>query len=192
MFPFCISDLREYFTGYFPDIEDIDWTSWYYKPGMPDYKPEFDRSLVLACWKVAEKWLQYDQGHLQDSDFSPEDLTDLTAPQVQEFLSYLLQKPAMKVTTVQKMDEVYRLSESLNCEILFHFLRLGLRARWEPAVEKTLGFLKTMGRLKFVRPLYRDLARWEEKKGLAIDFFTINKHLLMSMVTDGVMKDLHI
>ena len=29
-------------------------------------------------------------------------------------------------------------------------------------------------------------------QGLAIDFFTTNKHLLMSMVTDGVMKDLHI
>ena len=79
MFPFCISHLREYFTGHFPDTEDIDWTSWYYKPGMPDYKPEFDRSLVLACWTLAEKWLQYELGHLQDSDFSPEDLTDLSA-----------------------------------------------------------------------------------------------------------------
>ena len=159
---------------------------------MPDYKPEFDRTLVLACWKLGDKWLQYEQGHLLDSDFSPEDLTDLSAPQVQEFLSYLLQKPALKATAVQRMDEVYQLSESPNCEILFRFLRLGLRAKWEPSVDKTLGFLKTMGRLKFVRPLYRDLARWEEKKPLAIDFFTKNKHLLMSMVVDGVMKDLTI
>ena len=155
-------------------------------------KPDFDRSLVLACWKLAEKWLQAEQDSLLDSDFSPSDLTDLSAPQVQECLSYLLQKPALKATTVQRMDEVYQLSESLNCEILFRFLRLGLRARWEPSVDKTLGFLKTMGRLKFVRPLYRDLARWEEKKELARDFFTNNKHLLMSMVADGVMKDLNI
>ena len=188
-----LSDCREYFTGYFPDTAGIDWASWYYKPGMPDFKPEFDRSLVLACWRLADRWLQYDQEAQQlDSDFSPEDLTELSATQVQEFLSYLLQKPALKDATVQRMDEVYQLSDSPNCEILFRFLRLGLRSRWEPAVDKTLGFLLTMGRLKFVRPLYRDLAKWEEKKKLTIDFFTKNKHLLMSMVVDGVMKDLNI
>ena len=159
---------------------------------MPDYKPEFDRSLVLACWKLADKWLLYDQGQLLDSDFSPEDLTDLSAPQVQEFLSYLLQKTVLKAATVQRMNEVYQLSDSLNCEILFRFFRLGLRSKWEPSVDRTLGFLQTMGRLKFVRPLYRDLGKWEDKKKLAIDFFTKNKHLLMSMVADGVLKDLHI
>ena len=80
---------------------------------MPDYKPEFDCSLVLACWRLAEKWLQAEQNSLLD--LSPSDLTDLSAPQVQECLSYLLQKPALKATTVQRMDEVYQLSEYLNC-----------------------------------------------------------------------------
>ena len=127
-----------------------------------------------------------------DCNFDRQELERLSPTQVQELLSYLLQKPPIRPDTVQKMDDVYKLSDSLNCEILFLFLRLGLRSRWEPAVDKTLGFLKTMGRLKFVRPLYRDLAKWEEKKQTAVEFFTKNKHLLMSMVVDGVVKDLDI
>jgi len=186
-------EFREYFTGYFPDcalVGDIDWESWYYKPGLPDYKPQWDQSLAESCWQLGDKWLKYD---LEDVlDFSEEDLAQLSPSQVQEFLSYMLQKSVMKATTVQKMDEVYKLSDSANCEILFPFLRLGLRSRWAPAVDKTIEFLKTMGRLKFVRPLYRDLAKWEEKKPVAVEFFKNNKQFLMSMVVDGVVKDLEI
>ena len=45
--------------------------------------------------------------------------------------------------------------------------------------------------MKFVRPLYRDLSKWEEKKELTVKFFQENKHLLMSSVVDGVKKDLN-
>ena len=187
-------EFKDYFTKYFqhkPSL-DIDWASWYYKPGMPDYKPDFDQSLACHCWQLADKWLEHDRTDVLDCNFDRQELERLSPTQVQELLSYLLQKPPVRSDTVQKMDDVYKLSDSLNCEILFLFLRLGLRSRWEPAVDKTLGFLKTMGRLKFVRPLYRDLAKWEEKKKTAVEFFTKNKHLLMSMVVDGVVKDLDI
>ena len=187
-------EFKDYFTKYFqhkPSL-DIDWASWYYKPGMPDYKPDFDQSLACHCWQLADKWLEHDKTDVLDCNFDRQELERLSPTQVQELLSYLLQKPPVRSDTVQKMDDVYKLSDSLNCEILFLFLRLGLRSRWEPAVDKTLGFLKTMGRLKFVRPLYRDLAKWDEKKQTAVEFFTNNKHLLMSMVVDGVVKDLDI
>ena len=49
-----------------------------------------------------------------------------------------------------------------------------------------------MGRGKFVRPLYRDLAKWEEKKGDAVAFFMENKNKLMAGLVDGVNKDLGI
>ena len=188
-------EFRDYFNKYFQERElaDIDWASWYYKPGMPDYKPNFDQSLALVCRQLADTWLQYDKdGDGLECNFSPEDMAKISPSQVQEFLSYLLQKPSVKASTVQKMDDVYGLSQSLNCEILFLFLRVGLRSKWEPSVDKTLGFLKTMGRLKFVRPLYRDLARWDEQKPRAVEFFLQNKHLLMTTVVDGVMKDLNL
>lgn len=35
--------------------------------------------------------------------------------------------------------------------------RLGLRVGYEPAVEQALKFVAEQGRMKYVRPLYRDL-----------------------------------
>ena len=115
----------------------------------------------------------------------------MSPTQIQEFLSFIIQKQSLKSQTLEKLDSVYKFSSSTNCDILCLFLRLGLRSKWEPGVDLTFKFLKTMGRLKYVRPLYRDLSKWEEKKELTVKFFEENKHLLMSSVVDGVKKDLN-
>ena len=56
----------------------------------------------------------------------------------------------------------------------------------------TFAFLKTMGRDKYVQPLYRDLAEWKEKKPEAVTFFKENRNMLMAAVVDGVKKVLSI
>ena len=48
------------------------------------------------------------------------------------------------------------------------------------------------GRMKFVRPVYRDLYGWEDERQLAIDTFNATKDKLMGMARDMVAKDLHI
>ena len=116
----------------------------------------------------------------------------LSPTQVQEFLSVLLQKDTLKQETVAKMDEIYKFISTPNCEILYLFLRLGIKSRWEPSFDKTLEFLKTIGRLKYTRPLYRDLYKWDSKRQFVINFFHENKHLLMASVVEGVCKDLNL
>ena len=64
--------------------------------------------------------------------------------------------------------------------------------RWDPAVEATFAFLRSMGRGKFVRPLYRDLASWDKKKDETVAFFHENKNKLMAGIVDAVNKDLGI
>ena len=114
----------------------------------------------------------------------------MTPTQIQEFLSFLIQKTPLKASTLEIMDGLYKFSSSRNYEIIYLFLRLGIRSKWTPIVEKTFEFLKKMGRLKFVRPIYRDFGNWEDQKPAAVEFFNANKHLLMSTVVDGVRKDL--
>ena len=117
-------------------------------------------------------------------------LESLSPEQIQEFLSVLIQKATLDPQTISKMDELYKFSKSSNCEIIYLFLRLGLKSRWEPAFDQTLKFLKSMGRLKYTRPLYRDLYNWEDKRDATIEFYKANKYLLMSVLVDGVNKDL--
>ena len=118
------------------------------------------------------------------------DLENLSPEQIQEFLSFLINKATLDPQTISKIDELYKFSESPNCEIIYLFLRLGLKSRWEPAFNQTLQFLKSMGRLKYTRPLYRDLYNWEEKREETIEFYKANKYLLMSVLVIGVNKDL--
>ena len=199
---------KQFFTDYFRDktgVDCVDWNTWFYSPGMPPYKPTLDTSLADQCWTEGQKWLDLDSGKVESLENSlllnivcqisecdiSQDAPDMSPTQIQEFLSFIIQKQSLKSQTLEKLDSVYKFSSSTNCDILCLFLRLGLRSKWEPGVDLTFQFLKTMGRLKYVRPLYRDLSKWEEKKELTVKFFQENKHLLMSSVVDGVKKDLN-
>jgi len=184
---------KAYFLKHFagePAVSAIDWNTWLHMPGMPPYKPKFDSSLAEICWKMAKQWQDWDSS--TPCPFTGNEIKPLSPTQVQEFLGTLLIGPSLSSVTLGKMEMLYGFSKSTNCEILFLWLRLGLKSCWEPAMEATLAFLKTMGRGKFVRPLYRDLAKWVEKKGEAVAFFHDNKNMYMAAVIDGVNKDLGI
>src|SRR3954469_15226638 len=56
-----------------------------------------------------------------------------------------------------ELDRAFALSESRNSEILFAWLRLGLRSRYAPAAPASERFLLAMGRAKFVQPLFKAL-----------------------------------
>ncbi|HTU13549.1 MAG TPA: M1 family metallopeptidase [Allosphingosinicella sp.] len=60
-------------------------------------------------------------------------------------------------TRLAELDRAFRLSESGNAEVLFVWLRLGIRNRYEPVLPATERFLLGMGRRKFVQPLFQAL-----------------------------------
>jgi aminopeptidase N len=55
------------------------------------------------------------------------------------------------------LQSAFALNDVGNSEVLFDWLALALRNRYEPALASTERFLTSMGRGKFVRPLYRAL-----------------------------------
>jgi len=184
---------KTYFLQYFsgePAVSEIDWDTWLNKPGMPPYKPKFDSSLAEACWKLAKQWQSWDTS--SDCPFNGKEIQTFSPTQVQEFLGTLLIGETLSRQALENLDILYGFSKSSNCEILFLWLRLGLKCRWDPAVEATFAFLRSMGRGKFVRPLYRDLASWDKKKDETVAFFHENKNKLMAGIVDAVNKDLGI
>ena len=87
---------------------------------------------------------------------------------------------------------MYQLTKCPNTEIEFKWLRLGIKARWEKAVSPALNLVTRQGRMKFVRPIYRDLYNWPEQRQRAIDTFVKNRPTMMHVAADMVAKDLHI
>ena len=62
-------------------------------------------------------------------------------------------------TRLAELDDAFGLSRSGNSEVLFAWLRLALGNRYEPAVPAAERFLLSMGRRKFVQPLFQALVR---------------------------------
>jgi hypothetical protein len=78
----------------------------------------------------------------------------------QEWLHFLSSLPE-ELTPAQlaDLDRSFRLSEQGNSEVLFAWLRMAVQNRYEPAVPALERFLTSMGRRKFVRPLFQDLMK---------------------------------
>ena len=74
----------------------------------------------------------------------------------------------------------------------FQWLRLCLKSRWEPKVAEALEFATSQGRLKFVRPLFRDVYAWEEMRLRAIDTYLQYKDKMMYVTREMLAKDLHL
>ena len=70
-----------------------------------------------------------------------------------------------------ELDSAFHLTRSGNSEIAFQWLLMSIRNRYEPANARVEEFLMTIGRRKFIRPLYQELAKTPEGKERACEIY---------------------
>ncbi|QSZ31017.1 hypothetical protein DSL72_000578 [Monilinia vaccinii-corymbosi] len=163
-------------------LESVDWESWFYKPGLPP-KPEFDTSLVDKCYALAKKW--------ESKDFtpSPSDIEGWSANQVVVFLQQVqLFTTPLTPAQSQAMGRVYSLVDTQNVELSSRYFGVGLAAKDESVYQPTAELLGKVGRMKFVRTLYRKLVVVDRK--LAEETFEKNKAFYHPICREQVEKDL--
>lgn len=183
--------LFEFFADKKSVFDVVDWDAWWKTPGMPPIKPEFDNTLAVACTELCQRWVKWDV--TKECPFKSTDLDTLSTNQVREFLALLLEEdPPLSVQKLEKMDDLYSMSERNNAEIKFRWIRLGLKAHWTDQVDNALKFVTEQGRMKFVRPIYRDLYNWPEMRSHAIATYEANKNAMMHVAAYVVAKDLHL
>jgi len=170
-------------------VAEVDWQAWLHAPGMPIYKPAFDDSLARQAWELAAAWQAWDPA---TPAVFIQDFAAFSAKQQAEFLWTLLKAAPLEHVKLAAMAQLYQLDSCSNVETEFKWLRLGLASRWEAAVAPALALATVQGRMKFVRPLYRDLYAWPEKRQEAIDTFLAHRGQYMGMCADMVAKDLHL
>jgi len=138
------SDFLEYLRRELPTRVPLE--EWIFRPGVPAgaAEPESD-----AFRKVEEQSVCWEQGgSIQTNTWS-----------TQLWLHFLrtLQMPDMA-----RLDREFHLTESRNSEILFQWLLMAVRGVYEPAFPRMEEFLMTVGRRKFVKPLYSELMKTPE------------------------------
>ncbi|KAH8676764.1 putative leukotriene A-4 hydrolase like protein [Tricladium varicosporioides] len=165
-------------------LESLDWDTWFYKPGLPP-KPQFDTSMVDKCYKLAEKW--------ESKDFSPStsDIEGWTANQIVVFLErvQLFSEP-LTVSQSATMGEIYCLVNTRNVELSSRYFGIGLAAKDKSVYHPTADLLGKVGRMKFVRPLYRKLVKVD--RHLAVKTFLKNKDFYHPICKQMIEKDLEI
>jgi len=185
---------REFFLDYFKDekaVEKVDWQTWFKEPGMPKFKPNYDDDkLAKGCQELKGRWVSWNgEG---EAPFASDDVASFTGGQIEEFLSLLLLEEPLSHAKLEKLGELYKLKETKNAEIRMRWIRLGLRGKWMGVVDNAVDMVTTQGRMKFLRPIYRDMYAWEDTRETALKTFAKNRDSMMKVSVQGLEKDLKI
>ncbi|KAJ5140596.1 hypothetical protein N7448_004004 [Penicillium atrosanguineum] len=149
-------------------------------------KPQFDTSLVDVVYSLAQKWET-----LHNSSFKPQasDLEGLTANQIVVFLEQVLRwEQPLRPELSKLMGEVYGLAKSDNIEVSNLYFQVGMKAGDESVIEPTTELLGRIGRMKFVRPLFRNLQKIN--RPVALETFEKYKDFYHPICRGMVEKDL--
>lgn len=186
-------DFQDYFLKYFDDnsdIESIDWQTWLYSPGMPPVIPDYDKTFATICDGLVDKFLTWDGSG--DLPITENDRKDLTTNQIIYFLQKILEAEAQSIEKLKALSDLFGFDEVKNSEIKYRWLRICLKARWEEKVDVVLTWINVVGRMKFVRPLYRDLYEWRKTRAKTIENYLLNKYNMMHVSAYTLAKDLHL
>jgi len=139
-------------------------------------------------FQLAQKWIGGTEGAVSNADIS-----NFSSGQLQEFLDQLIMASALSTAAIVKMESEYSsISKSKNSEVRFRWLRVCIKARHAPCLENALQMVTEQGRMKFTRPLYRDLNEWDEVRDRAIQKFKENRKSMHNTTATLVAKDLKV
>ncbi|XP_026875586.2 leukotriene A-4 hydrolase [Electrophorus electricus] len=185
---------KDHLFTYFKDKVDllnkVDWNAWMHTPGMPPVKPEYDTTLADACIALAQRWLKAKDADLVG--FSEADIKQFSSHQLIEFLALLLVEDPLPLSHVKRMQEVHHFNSIANSEIRCRWLRLCVRAQWEEAVPLALKMAVDQGRMKFTRPLFRDVYNVAKFRDASVKAFKEHSATMHPVTATMVAKDLNV
>ena len=136
---------------------------WINKPGIPSIAPKPASPAFSRVEDQGRRWLR---GEIPVSGIQAAKWT------TQEWLHFLKSLPqALDRKKMEELDQAFHLTRSGNSEIAFQWLMMSIRNRYEPASPRLEEFLTSIGRRKFIKPLYEELARTPEGKERALAIY---------------------
>jgi hypothetical protein len=148
-----LADMREHLVKGDKALEQkLQLDNWVYKPGLPSNVARPDPAAFAS---VDDAVRAFASGGPAPAAFG-----GWTTAEKLRFLNRLPRK--MATVRLDALNKALRLNEAGNNEVLFAWLDLAVRNRFDPAVPALERFLTTQGRMKFVQPLIETLAKDRE------------------------------
>jgi hypothetical protein len=136
---------------------------WFHQPGVPDSARRTDSPRLAAVDRVLVRWRT---GELAPRDFGN---ADWSTQEWLHFLNALGESPT--VTELTALDEVFQLSNAGNSEVAFRWHVAAIRAGYAPARPALEKFLSSIGRRKFIGPLFGELAKRPADRAWAVALY---------------------
>src|ERR1035438_535261 len=115
---------------------------WIYRPGLPESAQVPQSDAFESVDRQLADWLRNKK-------------IDKTEWSTQEWLHFLRGMPReLGAARMRRLDTEWHLTDSGNDEILDQWLLMAIRNHYEPAYPRLEEFLMTVGRRKYVKPLY--------------------------------------
>jgi leukotriene A-4 hydrolase/aminopeptidase len=160
----------------------VSLDEWLEKPGIPAEAPKLRSEPLEQVDKLGQRWAK---GQMATSALPAGSWC------TQEWLQFLRALPA-KLTPEQmaELDAAFHLSQSGNSEIKFQWLMMAITNHYEPAFPRLTEFLTTVGRRKFLKPLYEELVKTKDGKERALAIYARARpayHPMAAATIDAVL-----
>ena len=141
----------------------IDVDRWVYQTGLPedDVVPVSDRFMNVE--KEIARW----QAGTPAAELATRGWSTF------EWMHFVRHLPAgLSVDRMAELDKAFGFTASGNAEVLAAWLEQAVRNDYQPADARLVEFLTTVGRRKFLLPLYEELIASEKGKAMAMKIYS--------------------
>jgi leukotriene A-4 hydrolase/aminopeptidase len=152
--------------------EKVDAKAWLYETGLPANAPVFRSAKLDELSALAKGW---QEGKRPTAE-------QMKSWHTAELLVYLQQLPRqLDAQSLAWLDERLSLTARGNYEILVEWLTIAAASDYEPVFDRVREVLLTVGRMKYLRPLYKALGAHPRTQKLAREIYEAGKHAYHSL-----------
>ena len=162
------ADFLEYLDQYLlqpnPLVADqVPVEDWLLTPGLPEGMARPESDLLKGVERQAQRWTA---GEIAAEDLPTADWS------TQEWLHFLRSLgDTVEPAKIAELDAAFSLTATGNSEIIHQWLLMAVRSGYDPAYPRLQDFLTSVGRRKFLKPLYTELAKTDEGKRRALAIY---------------------
>lgn len=140
-------------------MSDAELEEWLYAPGIPANAARVTSSRLTALDAVRASWLK------GETPTAKLETKNWNATEWQKFLNDIDGKAT--AAQMKELDQAFGLGKTTNNEVAFRFYRASINAGYRDIRQPLNAFLMSVGRQKFVLPLYTALRKNPQDKAWA-------------------------
>lgn len=161
-------------------MSEAELDEWIYGSGVPSSAKRAQSPRLAALDQAKIAWLE---GKLPSQDLA---MKNWNATESMYFLNYINNKASAK--QLQELDAIFHLGKTQNKEIAFRFYLASINANYTANQADLESFLMSVGRKKFVLPLYTALLKNTATKSWARQVYSKAKERYHPETEAGVNK----